>query len=319
MILYLFSIYITRKEKRSARSWYAEQLLMFRIKKGIFTYSDNPEIFLARQAIENEKRYELPVALRLIGKIQRIDFAGLDCFVLGGGSTSLRILYLHGGAYVEQPMLPHWTFLDALGRKTGAEIIVPIYPKAPVHTYQQTFTLLTELYRLLLDICRPCDTVFMGDSAGGGLALAFSQYCKEASLPQPKELVLLSPWLDVSMENPKILPLQPKDPMLQRDHLAAMGKAWAGSTDVHDWHVSPLYGDLTGLPPITMFVGTHEIFLADAYTFQHRAQQQHVRIDMRVYPKMNHVFPLFPIPEAKRAMREIAEIVERPALMPVSR
>ncbi len=309
LALYAFSLYITRKEKRSARSWYAERLLVWRIKQGIFVMPDDPEVFLRQQAVENEKPYELPAALRLIGKMQRLQLAGLDCVVLGGGSNPLRIIYLHGGAYVQQPLLPHWTFLDMLGRKTAAEIIVPLYPKAPVHTVEETLAKLEDLYRLLLDVCRACDTVVMGDSAGGGLTLAFAQLLAKRKLPQPNRLIMISPWLDVSMDNPDIRDLESKDPMLQRKHLAAMGRAWAGGIDVHDWRVSPLYGNCSSLAPMTVYVGTHELFLADVRRFKLIARGQGADVDIRVYPKMNHVFPLFPIPEAKRAMKEIVRLV----------
>ena len=309
VVLYGFSVYITRKERRSASSWYAERLLAFRAKYGLFAIPEDPRKYLTEQAIENEQRYELPLALRLTGNMQRIEMAGLDCIVLGGGESPLRIIYLHGGAYVQQPLLPHWTFLDRLAKKTRAEIIVPLYPKAPLHTYSETFGMLTRLYRLLLDVCNACDTVFMGDSAGGGLALAFAQSCKETGLVQPKRLILLSPWLDVSMEHPGIEALEEKDPMLQREYLITAGKAWAGSQDTHYYKVSPTYGPCAHLCPVTLFVGTHEIFYADALTFAERARKQHAVVDVRVYQKMNHVFPLFPIPEAKKAMKEIIDLV----------
>ena len=310
VVLYGFSVFIARKEQRSASTWKAERILAFRIKYGLFTIPDDPVKFLSEQALENEMRYELPIALRLTGKMQRVEMAGLDCIVLGGASASpLRILYLHGGAYVQQPLLPHWTFLDRLAKKTKAEIIAPLYPKATLHTYAETFGMLERLYRLLLDICGGCATIFMGDSAGGGLALAFAQALKEYQLPQPKRLILLSPWLDVSMENADMDELEAKDPMLQRSYLITAGKAWAGATDVHDYKVSPIYGSCAHVSPITLFVGTHELFLADAKKFAHIAKNQNAQIDVRIYPKMNHVFPLFPIPEAKMAMREIVELI----------
>jgi acetyl esterase/lipase len=219
------------------------------------------------------------------------------------------ILYLHGGAYVDQPLIPHWLFLDQVVKGSQAMVNVPIYPKAPVHQFQETYDKLLNLYRNILAQTKPQDIVFMGDSAGGGLALGFSQYLRKEGLPQPERLILISPWLDITMENPGIDGLEIKDPMLLRNHLKVMGKAWAGDTDRRDYRLSPINGSLKGLPPISLFIGTHEMFLADARKFKIRAIAQGATISYHEYPKMNHDFPLFPIPEARKVLHEIIWLV----------
>lgn len=306
VILYGFSLYITRKERRSFRSWFFERLLIIRIEKRIFVASEHPEEFLAEHALGDAKPYEFPVALKLIGKIERISVSGMDCMVLSTPNPSMkRILYLHGGSYVEQPRLAHWLFLDQVVKGTHAIVYVPLYPKAPVHQVQESYDKVLELYSLLLKESKPQDVVFMGDSAGGGLALGFSQYLLALRKPQPARSILLSPWLDITMENPGIAALERKDPMLLKHHLVMMGKAWAGDLNLHDYRVSPINGPLKGLAPITVYVGTHELFLADARKLRIRALAQGVSFDYHEFPKMNHVFPVFPIPEARKVQREI--------------
>jgi len=311
IFLYGFSLYITRKEKRSAGSWISERLLFLRIRKGIFISTDKPDEYLVERAMVNDMPYQLPIGLNLVCKVERVEFAEMDCVVLGVGKSGRCILYLHGGAYVDQPVLAHWTFLDKLVKHTQARVIVPIYPKAPVHHYGETFEGLCKIYKSLLETVAPGEIVVMGDSAGGGIALAFAQTLLQEKLPQPKNIILLSPWLDISMDNPHIGALERKDPMLRTEYLKAMGKAWAGTDDVHGYQVSPIYGPLEGLGRISLFVGTHEIFLADALKLKARARQKAVGLDYHEYPKMNHVFPLFPIPEAKRALKEIVAIINR--------
>ena len=308
----IFSLYINRKEKRSASSWYSERLLFLRTEKNIFTPYDKPEEFLKRVAITNEEPYKLPPGLTLICKVERQLIHGMDCILLGDSEKKTKIFYLHGGAYVEQPYLMHWHLLDRLVKQANAQVIVPLYPKAPVHHHQESFDKLLLLYIDLLKTSEPQHLICMGDSAGGGLALAFSQLLAQQHISQPKNLILLSPWLDLSMENPEIQALEKKDPLLQKEYLIAMGKAWAGETDMHDPLLSPIYGNLRGLPKTSLFIGTHELFLADARKFRAQALSRGVTIDYHEYPKMNHDFLLFPIPEAKKALQEIVEIIESP-------
>ena len=306
VILYGFSLYITRKERRSFRSWFFERLLIIRIEKRIFVASEHPEEFLAEHALADAKPYEFPLALKLIGKVERITVSGMDCVVLSSPNPSMkRILYLHGGSYVEQPRLAHWLFLDQLVKDTHAIVFVPIYPKAPVHQFQESYDKVLDMYNLLLKDAKPQDVVFMGDSAGGGLALGLSQYLLSRRMPQPARNILLSPWLDITMENPGISNLERKDPMLLKNHLVVMGKAWAGDLDPHDYRVSPINGPLKGIAPISLYVGTHELFLADARKLRIRALAQGVSFDYHEFPKMNHVFPVFPIPEARKVRRQI--------------
>lgn len=305
--------YITRKEKRSFRSWTSEHLLLLRLKKGWFHANEDPHQFLTQQALVNEKPYVMPAPLKLLGVVERKVIADLDCVVLQerSGTTNLRILYLHGGAYVEQPILPHWLFLDRINNACKAIITVPLYPKAPVHTFGETSDRLLELYRSMLERSKAKDIVIMGDSAGGGLALALSQQIALSRLPVPKATILISPWLDITLRNANIDALESKDPMLNRRHLQTMGQAWVGSGDPHQYLVSPINGPLVGLPPLTLFVGTHELFLADARKLLLLCKRNGVTIDYQEYPKMNHDFPLFPIPEAWRAQKHIIHILKR--------
>lgn len=311
--LSLWSLYITRKEKRSFRSWGGEKLLRFRLKRGWFHASVDSRQFLSEQAVKNEEPYNFPSPLKLLAIVEQRKIAGMDCIILRERQTNSkkRILYLHGGAYVEQPILPHWLFLDRINNQMKGTIIVPLYPKAPVHTFIETFDTLVEIYRTMLREVDANDIVVMGDSAGGGLALALAQQLASVGQPLPKEVILISPWLDITLRNAAIDAIESKDPMLSRRHLQEMGKAWVGDGDPNDWRVSPINGKLQGLPPLSLFVGTHELFLPDAQKLQMLCTRQGTTLALYIYPKMNHDFPLFPIPEAKKAQREIIDIIQR--------
>ena len=222
-----------------------------------------------------------------------------------------KLLYLHGGAYCEPPLPPHFWLCDKLAAKTGYEVIFPLYKRSPDHTFTETYDFLERFYRRLLETAAPENVVFMGDSAGGGLALAFCQYLNETGLPQPARMVLLSPWLDVSMDAPFAPEIDKVDPNLQYDFLKLAGQNWAGECDVHDHRVSPTYGKLTGLPPMTVYYGTHENLLPDARLFKEKCEKAGADLDYREYENMNHVFVVYPIPEAARAQREIIDLLNR--------
>lgn len=136
------------------------------------------------------------------------------------------VVYLHGGAYVSPISWAHWLLIDALVERTGAAAVVPAYPRAPEHTAAEAFAPLGVLMDQVLDA--PGRAVLAGDSAGGGLALSLAIQRRDAGVRAPDGLVLFSPWVDVSMSNPRIAPMARLDPMLGIDGLVWCGKEWAG-------------------------------------------------------------------------------------------
>ena len=163
------------------------------------------------------------------------------------------ILYTHGGAYVNTLSIFHWMILQALAENVGARLVVPAYPLAPEQTYQAAFDQLEIIYRNLLDTYPQQPLFLCGDSAGGGLALAQALYYRELGLPMPQRIVLFSPWLDLSMSNPAAATLEKRDILLGIQVLVTCGQWWAGAEDVHAPLLSPLFGDLSNLPPVDIF------------------------------------------------------------------
>lgn len=221
------------------------------------------------------------------------------------------VLFLHGGGYVHQPTLFHWTFLRSLAKRAGCKIVAPIYPKAPLHTYAETYAPLTKLYRSLLKEYPDHRIVFMGDSAGGGLALGFGQTLKAQGLPQPAGYVLLSPWVDVTMANPEAKRFARAEALLSIPALKWWGKAWAGETSPCDSRISPIYGSFAGFTRTLIFTGTREVFYPDEQRLAQRLSEAGVENELIVCPGMNHDYPLLPIPEAKEAMDQICAWLQR--------
>ncbi|KAB8138018.1 alpha/beta hydrolase [Gracilibacillus oryzae] len=296
---------------RSIQSWIVERLLAGQGNKKTFT---DPKLFaeyMEKRRVENDKPYVLPEDIKGKFGIEKKQYDDMDCYIFNQETnpSGKKILYLHGGGYVEHPIVYHWRWLGKLAAETTASIYVPIYPKAPNHQYKASFDKVLPIYEELLAATDNKNIVLMGDSAGGGFALSLAQLLLEKELPQPRHIMLLSPWLDITLTNPEIYEYEKKDPSLAVKGLIEMGKAYAGDTDPTNFLLSPINGKVIGLGEITIFVGTHEAFLPDARKFRDLAESQGVSINYYEYPKMNHVFPLFPIPEAKKATRTIVSII----------
>ncbi|WP_144942122.1 alpha/beta hydrolase, partial [Paenibacillus sp. 32O-W] len=116
-------------------------------------------------------------------------------------------------------------------------------------------------------------------------------------------------WLDITLSNPDIQKFEKNDAALGSYGLAILGKLYAGDTDPNHYLLSPINGDIQGLGEISLFIGTHDLMLADARKFRDRAKKEGIMINYYEYSKMNHVFPALPIPEAKKAIRQIIDLI----------
>lgn len=219
------------------------------------------------------------------------------------------IFYLHGGAYISNVFPQHWDFIEALLAKQNLTIILPDYPLAPTHTYQETYRFIQEIYEELLGKYDASNILLMGDSAGAGLALGFVQKLRNENQVQPQQIILLAPWLDLTMSNPDITAVVKKDKMLSVEGLKMAGKAYAGDEDLKKYQLSPLYGDFEGLPKISIFIGTHDLFIADSRKLQQLLSEKGIPHAYYEYPKMPHVWMVITsLPEAKDAIHKIAEL-----------
>ena len=224
-------------------------------------------------------------------------------------SSRNTVFYIHGGAYFMDFTRPHWKLLEELIKEADVQVIAPAYRLVPFATYREAFDLIVPLYREYCETHPDKNLILMGDSAGGGLALALTEYFKAEGIHMPDRLILLSPWVDVSMENEKIREYESVDPFLKVTPLRDCAEQWKGGLDVHDWHVSPIYGDLKGIRNVTVFVGTDGIFYPDITKFFGMLDEDPSN-ELIIGEEMNHVYPLFPIPEAKPAVDKIISTIQ---------
>lgn len=228
--------------------------------------------------------------------------------------NNLVILYLHGGAYTTNLNETYWKFFSDVVKDTGATIIIPDYPLTPEFGADDVFHFITPLYEELIQKVEKQNLIVMGDSAGGGLALALCQYEGQKENEQPGKLILISPWLDVSMTNPEIDNVQEKDPLLNKDLLKLAGQIYAKEKSVTDPWVSPLYGPVDKLENVIIFSGTYDILNPDTKEFIQKAEKQQVQIDYRETEGAVHIWLLSNQDEnvymARQAYQELLEIIK---------
>jgi len=246
--------------------------------------------------------------------VEQRDVNGWRVYTLTPQSRPSRwhIVYIHGGAWVYELAAPHWWIIRALIRATGATVTVPIYPLAPQHTYRDAYPLLAEVYRQVLTETAAENIVFCGDSAGGGLAAGLALHTRELTLPMPARLVLFAPAVDLTFSNPEVDAIEPHDKLIARPggHVAASW--WAGGDDIRSPLISPMYGDLRGLPPVDIFQGTEDSLLPDTRVFRDRLREAGVAVQLFEYPGAFHVFMgATYTPEARDTYRKVAAALPR--------
>lgn len=234
---------------------------------------------------------------------------GFPLHILQKKQSGKIILFLHGGAYIVGPAAMHWPLLERVMEATGFETAVFNYPKAPEHTATEAIAQTEACYDTLVAQYGAENIVLMGDSAGGGLCVALAMHLRDAGKPLPSRLLLLYPWLDVTMPKSESEKLEAKDLLLTCAGLRACGEAYAGELANSDPLVSPFYGSLDGLPPMHIFSGTHDVLFPQGEAFHQKAQAAGHNSTFHRYDKMQHAWMMFPTPEAKQAIRELAQLV----------
>jgi acetyl esterase/lipase len=219
--------------------------------------------------------------------------------------SRLRLVYLHGGAFIFEIGSYHWNLIGELAERLGAQITVPVYPLAPEHDFHAMFGMTMKLYREILVGTPASDIVFAGDSAGGNMAVVMTMMAAEEGLPAPAAHVLISPGLDVSLTNPEVFEYAKVDPWLAIPGGVEAIRLYADGFERTDWRISPIFGDLTVLPRTLLLTGTRDLLHPDGVVFAEKAREQGVDIELVVEPGMMHCWPLLGMPEARRARDRI--------------
>jgi monoterpene epsilon-lactone hydrolase len=204
------------------------------------------------------------------------------------------VLYFHGGVYVLGDAFQAAGLAAQVGRRTAARVISVGYRLAPEHPYPAAVDDALAAYQALLDTgAAPSDIAFAGESAGGGLAVATLVNARDHGLPLPAAAFVMSPYADLTLAGATMDTKREVDVLMSRDNLQARVTDYTAGHDAALALISPVFADLSGLPPLIIQAGTHEVLLDDAVRLARQAAVADVEVTLDLTPRVPHVFQTF--------------------------
>lgn len=251
-----------------------------------------------------QNQYNLPYKI-----LKKEFFNGIEVYYYNGdfSDSNKKLLYIHGGSYIEEASYFQIKFAMEVAKKTNSTLILPRYPLAPRGSYKTMYPLIDKLYEKLLE--KTTDINFLGDSAGGGFILSFAMYLRDNQKKLPENIIMLSPWLDISMSNPEIYEDAKIDYMCGVDGNRYDGILWANGLELDSFMVSPIYGDFNNLSKMTIIVGENEIFKSECLNLSKRLTEENISHNFIMYKGQGHDFGAYPTKEGKMVILDIAQII----------
>jgi salicylate hydroxylase len=223
------------------------------------------------------------------------------------------VLHFHGGGYLIGSAKGSLEYAGRLAAAVGGACYTVDYRLAPEHPYPAAIDDAISAYRALLARGIPASSIMVsGESAGGGLAVSLVLALRNAGDPLPGAILAVAPFADLTVSGPSILAFNGDDPAANRDLLKFMGASYFQGHEPTDPLVSPLYGDLTGLPPLFVTASEGEVLLSDTTRLAERAEKAGVDVTLRIVEDSVHVYTIFPfLPETQSTMQQVADWAQR--------
>nr|WP_269330329.1 alpha/beta hydrolase [Kineosporia babensis] len=229
-------------------------------------------------------------------------FEGWPVYRLSTGRAEKFAVFVHGGGWAAPITAQHWALAARIARESGREVVVPLYPRIPEATHDDV---LPVMLRLFQHVRSQGPTALIGDSAGAQIVLTTLQ-ALGTSAPQPDTSILVSPALDLTFSNPDSAAAEPRDPLLNLQHITVLGRQWSASNSL----ASPLNGRLDRLGPVHVFAGTRDLLYPDALILEAKAEKAvGTELHLHVGEGMLHDWPIMPTPEGRRAAAEIVALL----------
>jgi epsilon-lactone hydrolase len=229
-----------------------------------------------------------------------------------GVETRHVVLYFHGGVYVLSDAFLAADLASQVGRRTHAKVISVDYRLAPEHPYPAAVDDALAAYDALLHTgIAPSDIVFAGESAGGGLAVATLANARDHGLPLPAAALVMSPYVDLTLGGTTMQTKRDVDPLLRRELLEPRVADYTSGQDPALPLISPVFADLSGLPPLIIQAGSHEVLLDDAVRLAGQAAAADVQVTLDITPQVPHVFQAYSpmLDEAGRALDRAGQLL----------
>jgi monoterpene epsilon-lactone hydrolase len=247
--------------------------------------------------------------------VSRLELGGVRA-VRVARSESLddrHILYLHGGGYVSGKPALYRDFVWRIAAATRAGVFIIDYRLAPEHPFPAALDDAVAAYRALTaGGGDPRRMAVMGESSGGGLALALLLRLRDEGVTLPAAAVVLSPWTDLALTGRSMQQNAKADPMIRSDEAPRLASSYLAGADPRTPYASPLYGDPTGLPPTLIHVGSDEVLLDDSVRMAERMRAAGCRVELEIWPRMPHAWHVWArmMPEARTAIERIGAFVQ---------
>ncbi|MBT4996360.1 MAG: alpha/beta hydrolase fold domain-containing protein [Hellea sp.] len=219
------------------------------------------------------------------------------------GNTTL-VYYLHGGAFVLGLNSLYYSMIGRLAKISKAKIVAPDYPLPPEHNVNEIHEWVKSSYIETIAKHNPNNIIIMGDSAGGNLAIALVDWIMTSELRKPSNLILLSPWVDLELKNPK-LEANPSEQLLDKKDIQKAAIRFANGLDLKEPLISPLYHNNLKLPKTTIFSGDLDLLHDDIVRFS----KKNPKVTLKITNHMPHVHVIMPTKEAKITLKQISNIL----------
>ena len=247
---------------------------------------------------------------------EKCDFGGLksEWLTPKGVVDGKLLLYLHGGAYIMGGCGTHRQLVSHIAAAAGVRALLPEYRLAPEYPFPAAIDDAVGVYRALLDDGYAAENIVMaGDSAGGGLTMATLLSLRDTGDPLPAAACLLSPWLDLASTGESMTTRAHRDPWFSPEDLPIIASYYCDESTIKHPLASPVYADLSGLPPLYIQVGEDEILLSDSTRAAAKVKAAGGSVDIEIWPDMWHVFQVFVqhMPESREAVKKIGAYIRR--------
>ncbi|MBN2279694.1 MAG: alpha/beta hydrolase [Candidatus Marinimicrobia bacterium] len=271
------------------------------------------DIYKFREIVETgaEKFGRLPKDLN----VEIVNINGINAEWLSGKDfpKDKLILYFHGGGLVSGSAKSHRGIVAKFVKCSGIKALTFDYALAPEKPFPAALNDARKVYQFLLENYKPENILFMGDSGGGNTLLALLLTLKEKSLPMPVAAIALSSWTDLTNSGDSNKSNREKDKLTTENANEMFSQVYCGEEDPRNPLISPLFGDLSGLPSLLMFAGNDELMRDDTVRFAENAKKAGVDVEMEIAEGMFHCYPAVAplIPEATFAMEKIVQFIHR--------
>lgn len=283
-------------------------LLRFQVKR---RFKKAPDVMTLRPIMQSQE----PLNAKLPPEVtaQQIALGGVpvEKLTATGVATGGAIFYIHGGGWVAGSPRTHRPLTWRLATKLGMPVYAVDYRLAPEHPFPAGLDDCVAAYRALIETVPPSSVVVGGDSAGGNLTLALALRLKAEGIAMPAALVCLSPATDLATTGNSMHANAKKDALFVEEMMHTVEPLYAPGIDPRTPFVSPLYGDVAGLPPTLFQVGATEMLLDDSVRMAHKMQAAGIAVELDIWPKVPHVWHLLAdiVPEARRAIDDLVAFV----------